>query len=324
MTVSSPLATGQTRGQQLANLASILANLWTNAVAYIALLAGAGLSMAGNVADVYRTRGGLTDQLDIVIAVAMPGLVILAVHMFVSPRWDGLNWPMQAMRWAGCLAIGGMAMVVSWFHLHDLLVARDQPDVATILEPLALDMMAIMATALLLAGRRAIGQVEAGQDAGQDVGQLQEWVSGLEKQVAKLAIGHDQLNPGRDLPGLIGRDQPARPRRDTGQANGGHWDGSVASEQGTAEAEPTSLADEAAAYLARESAKRSASAPAKPPPPEVAGLVANMLKRGAAMKAIDQEIADAYKVSTRVARRWRSQLREAINGGQDPMHDPGQ
>lgn len=321
MTVSSPLA----NPRRLATALATLANLWTNAVAYIALLASAGLSMAGNVADVFRTRGPATDQLDIVIAVAMPGLVVLAVHMFVSPRWDGLDWPMQTLRWAGCLAIGGMAMVVSWFHLHDLLVARDQPWVATILEPLALDMMAIMATALLLAGRRAIGQVEAVQDWGQDVGQLQEWVAGLEAQVAKLAIGHDKLDPGHDLPGLIGRDQPARPRRDTGQANGGHWtDPAALAREDDGHDQPTSLADEAAAYLARESAKRSASAPAKPPPVEVAELVASMLKRGAKMATIDQEIADAYKVSTRVARRWRSQLREAINGGQDPMHDPGQ
>ena len=34
-----------------------LSRLWTNAMAYVALLVGAGLSVAGNVADTYRTRG---------------------------------------------------------------------------------------------------------------------------------------------------------------------------------------------------------------------------------------------------------------------------
>lgn len=130
--------------------------IWTDSVAYVALLTGAGLSIAGNVANVLRTRGDAADTLDIVLAVAFPGLVVLMVEVFVSARWRGLPWPMQVLRWVGTLSIGAVAMRVSWTHLHELMSARGQTaDVAT-LGPLAIDCLAIMATALILAGR---GQV---------------------------------------------------------------------------------------------------------------------------------------------------------------------
>src|ERR1044072_8618122 len=52
-----------------------LATAWTDSVAYIALLASAGLSLAGNVADTYRVRGQDTDVLDIWLAITWPMLV---------------------------------------------------------------------------------------------------------------------------------------------------------------------------------------------------------------------------------------------------------
>lgn len=130
--------------------------VWTDSVAYVALLTGAGLSIAGNVANVLRTRGDAVDTLDIVLAVAFPALVVLMVEVFVSARWIGLKWPMQLLRWMGTLSIGAVAMRVSWTHLNELMSVRGQTaDVAT-LGPLAIDFLAIMATALILAGR---GQV---------------------------------------------------------------------------------------------------------------------------------------------------------------------
>ncbi len=127
--------------------------VWTDSVAYVALLTGAGLSIAGNVANVLRTRGDRVDNLDVVLAVAFPALVVLMVEVFVSARWKGLGWPMQALRWLGTVSIGAVAMRVSWVHLHELMISRGQQgDVAT-LGPLAIDFLAIMATALILAGR---------------------------------------------------------------------------------------------------------------------------------------------------------------------------
>src|SRR6188768_2603205 len=114
-----------------------LGKLWTDSIAYLALTIGAGLSIAGNVADTARTRGQDMDTLDIVMAVSWPVLVVLMVEIFVSTRWTGLSWPMQVLRWLGTVAIGGMAMRVSWVHLNDLMLSRDQKVDVAILGPLA-------------------------------------------------------------------------------------------------------------------------------------------------------------------------------------------
>jgi uncharacterized protein DUF2637 len=134
-----------------------IGKLWTGAVAYVSLLVGAGLSVAGNLADTYRTRGADVDGLDKVMAAGWPILVLLAIEMFVSPRWSPSRM-FQVWRWIGCLAVGGMAMVVSWTHLHDLMASRGQLFVVTVLGPLAIDGMAIMATGLILS-TRVRGQV---------------------------------------------------------------------------------------------------------------------------------------------------------------------
>jgi hypothetical protein len=131
---------------------SKISKLWTGAVAYVSLLVGAGLSVAGNLADTYRTRGADVDTLDKVMAAGWPILVLLAIEMFVSPRWSTARM-FQAWRWLGCLAVGGMAMVVSWTHLHDLMASRGQLYVVSVLGPLAIDGMAIMATGLILSTR---------------------------------------------------------------------------------------------------------------------------------------------------------------------------
>lgn len=138
-----------------------IGKFWTDAVAYIALTLGSGVSIAGNVADTYRTRGAATDGLDLFLAAFWPATVVLTVELFVNKRWVGLAWPMQILRWAGCIAIGGMAMRVSWVHLNDLMASRGQKADVAILGPLAIDALAIMATALILAGRRGHGRVSA-------------------------------------------------------------------------------------------------------------------------------------------------------------------
>lgn len=134
---------------------SKIGKLWTDSIAYIALLSSAGLSLSGNVVDTYRIRGTLTDTLDVWLAITPPALVVLMVHVFVSARWIGLSKAMQALRWLGCLSIGGVAMRASWIHLNDLMVSRGQVADVAVMLPLAIDFLAIMSTALILAGRKA-------------------------------------------------------------------------------------------------------------------------------------------------------------------------
>jgi len=140
-----------------------LQRFWAASVAYVALLVGAGLSVAGNVADTFRVRGALTDGLDITLAGAWPILVLLTIELFVSQRWSPRRG-FQVLRWIGCLAVGSMAMLSSWVHLHDLLANRGQLIAVAVGGPLAIDGMAIMATGLLLSSRSRVATAKVIMD----------------------------------------------------------------------------------------------------------------------------------------------------------------
>jgi hypothetical protein len=306
-----------------------LGKLWTDAVAYVALILGAGLSIAGNVADTYRTRAAATDPLDIVMAVAWPALVVLMVEIFVSTRWTGLSWPMQLLRWLGTLAIGGMAMRVSWVHLNDLMASRGQKTDVAILGPLAIDCLAIMATALILAGRR-------GQKVGHE--DLAKWVN--PGQVAtKLANGQDDGQPGlgqalansEDVanghwPPLATKEDfvakmqedVARLAKETGTP--GHLLG-----QGIGQdlaKEYASVSDEASNWLAslanHPDLDNTTSTPPAPLPErarvakydKAAARIAiqGALDAGTEPAEIDAAVSEAFGISTRTARRLRAEV----------------
>jgi hypothetical protein len=128
-----------------------LGKLWTGAVAYVSLLVGAGLSVAGNLADTDRVRGNLVDAVDIVLAVGPPLATLLVAELFVS------EWPrrlsVQSVRWVTTAVVGSLATVVSWLHIHELLMARGQLALVSVLWPIAIDGLAIMAMAKLLVVR---------------------------------------------------------------------------------------------------------------------------------------------------------------------------
>lgn len=305
-----------------------LGKLWTDAVAYVALILGAGLSIAGNVADTYRTRAAATDLLDIVMAVAWPALVVLMVEIFVSTRWTGLAWPMQLLRWLGTLAIGGMAMRVSWVHLNDLMASRGQKADVAILGPLAIDCLAIMATALILAGRR-----------GQPLANGQRWVNSgqVATKLANEAIGHGQSDgqPGlgralantEDLASYVAKmnEEVARlakaagtPVHLLGQDVASHYDDG----QGLANTYAT-ISDEASDYLARLANHPELDTTNTPPAPlpqrertraarydkeRAKAAIAASLDAGTEAAQIDAAVAEAFGVSLRTARRLRAEV----------------
>jgi hypothetical protein len=267
-----------------------LSRLWTGAVAYISLLVGAGLSMAGNLADTYRTRGHDVDGLDKILAVSWPALVILAIEMFVSPRWNK-STIFQVWRWTGCLAIGSMAMLASWTHLHDLLASRGQLDTVAILGPLAIDGMAIMATGLILSTR--VQDTADGQVDKTELDMMAGHVNDLDNQ---LATGQD--------PGLSFGDQP-----DIRDALA-KWD------QGYKQAiadQGAQLASEAEAYV---HATVTTSPDLEKIPAEARELITRMLELGAAPGEIKQAAAEMCEVSTRTAQRWLAALRQGSGNGQ--------
>lgn len=135
-----------------ANMSKLnMSRVWSAAVAYVSLLVGAGLSVAGNLADTYRVRGALVDGVDIVLAVGPPLATLLVAELFVS------SWPrkasVQSVRWVATLVVGLLATIVSWLHINELLVARGQLTLVAILWPVAIDGLAIMAMAKILVVR---------------------------------------------------------------------------------------------------------------------------------------------------------------------------
>lgn len=131
------------------------AKLWSYGVAYVSLGVGAGVSVAGNIADTHRIAadsGRTPDGLDIFIAGFWPAAVLLVIEMFVSRLWPR-TLGAQLIRWSASLVFGFIAAFMSWIHLSDLLLSRAQPGTVATLGPLAIDGLAIMATALILAAR---------------------------------------------------------------------------------------------------------------------------------------------------------------------------
>jgi hypothetical protein len=196
---------------------SKLSTAWTGAVAYVSLLTGSGLSVAGNVADTFRTRGPATDGLDIILAGAWPILVILTIEMFVSRRWAPSRG-FQTLRWFGCLAIGNLAMLVSWLHLHDLMASRGQLPLVAMAGPLAIDGMAIMATGLILSTRGRVATVHRAsvivpvtredlddrfKDGDIDLGEPQDvgtWTTEDRHYLDRLAVELDSPEPVSAVP----------------------------------------------------------------------------------------------------------------------------
>jgi len=130
-----------------------IGKVWTAGIAYVALAVGAGLSIMYNILDTMQVRGPLFDWADLVTAIAAPGMVVLMVEVFVSRWWIGLPWHIQLLRWSGVVVIGGVAMRASWTHGHDWMAGRGQAADVAMMWPLAIDLLAIMATALILTGR---------------------------------------------------------------------------------------------------------------------------------------------------------------------------
>lgn len=134
-----------------------IGKLWTASVAYASLLTGAGLSVAGNLADTFRIRGVLVDAVDIALAIGPPLATLFVAELFVS-EWPR-RWSLQTVRWVTTILVGSLAMVVSWLHLSELLAARGQTPMVAMLWPLAIDGLAIMAMAKLLAMRGHLATV---------------------------------------------------------------------------------------------------------------------------------------------------------------------
>jgi hypothetical protein len=282
-----------------------IGKLWTGAVAYVSLLVGAGLSVAGNLADTYRTRGADVDNLDRVMAAGWPILVLLAIEMFVSPRWSTARM-FQVWRWLGCLAVGGMAMVVSWTHLHDLMASRGQLYLVSVLGPLAIDGMAIMATGLILSTRVRghVRTVEPAADAATDVRRVSS-VRGVDMS--------DSTAVDTAVRGVLGDFPPdtstGRPVSELDAWTQGYEDAlSTAGQQ---------LANEVDSYVSAVSAplpQRTRTSAGVSVPADAAEMIRAWELAVEKPGDMVRRLAASFGVSTRTVTRWRSAILGPVSG----------
>jgi hypothetical protein len=282
-----------------------LGKLWTGAVAYVSLLVGAGLSVAGNLADTDRVRGNLVDAVDIVLAVGPPLATLLVAELFVS------EWPrslsVQSVRWVTTAVVGSLATVVSWLHIHELLMARGQLALVSVLWPIAIDGLAIMAMAKLLVVRMSHVPLDTDKPAvpGQDTADVP-----LDTDTADVPLDTDTADVPLDTDTA---DVPLDTDTDTGQ-----------------DIDVPLTVDTAEGYLSRLSRDMDTdSVPAAPvsTPPVVPGHgtrvvrtssqaaldtdVQDMLSRGVPAPEVKRTLADKYGVSTKtVGRRFPKQAVE--------------
>lgn len=268
-----------------------LSQLWTAGIAYVALSVGAGLSIMYNVLETMAVRGLLLGVPDLITAVAMPGIVVLMVEMFVSRWWIGRPWYMQVVRTAATAGIGGVAMRASWTHGHAWMLSHGQTKDVAMAWPLAIDLLAIVATALILAGRRT--PVASGHVATLDL-------------ATEAHVGHWPLATPVDEP--LANDLA-------------NWDAGVDRAIGQAGQE---LADDAERWLATGQAKAVPVISGQVDVPDSVRVeIKGWLNAGqdVAKGELDNRLATENKVSPRTARRWRAQVTEEIKNEQREVSD---
>ncbi|GAA1626744.1 DUF2637 domain-containing protein [Actinoplanes couchii] len=125
--------------------------------AYTGAFLGGAVSIAANVAHSFippkevANPAGWSPELGAVVgAVVWPVFLFVAVEILARVAWPTtLVW--QIVRWGGILPVAFVAALVSYRHLSGLLGHYGEEPIVTILGPLAVDGLMVMATGAILA-----------------------------------------------------------------------------------------------------------------------------------------------------------------------------
>jgi hypothetical protein len=123
--------------------------------AYTGATLGGLVSIAANIAHSFVPPTGHTtpwhpERGAIVSAIVWPVFLFVAVEILARTPWPRqLGWALA--RWAGLLPVALVAAFVSYRHLSGLLAHYGEEPIVTVLGPLAVDGLMIMATAAILA-----------------------------------------------------------------------------------------------------------------------------------------------------------------------------
>jgi hypothetical protein len=128
--------------------------------AYTGAILGGAVSIAANVAHSFlppagAPQGWAPEPGAIVGAIVWPVFLFIAVEILARTSWPH-GWSWNLLKFAGLLPVAGVAAFVSYRHLSGLLAHYGEETIVTIVGPLAVDGLMIMATGALLAGGRAV------------------------------------------------------------------------------------------------------------------------------------------------------------------------
>lgn len=126
-------------------------------VAWGVFVLGLSVSIASNIGHVLivvRPEEGLVRLGSMGMAALWPVLLAAAVEVVSRVAWPR-SWRWRVPGYGGTIAIGMIAFVISYQHLHGLLLAFRESWLTALLGPVALDLAIVVAGVALLAIRQA-------------------------------------------------------------------------------------------------------------------------------------------------------------------------
>jgi hypothetical protein len=128
--------------------------------AYLGIVVGATASIAANIAHSFVRPTGLPDgQIwrpetgAVLSAMFWPTALLITTEIMARTAWPpGRAW--LILRFAGLLPVAAVAAVVSYLHLHGLLRHYHEAPVTTVIAPLSVDGLMVMASSALVATNR--------------------------------------------------------------------------------------------------------------------------------------------------------------------------
>jgi hypothetical protein len=123
--------------------------------AYIGAALGGIASIAANVAHSFVPPQGAGAGWSpmpgaVVAAFFWPAALFVATEILTRVAWPS-GWTWQLLRWAGMLPVAAVAAMVSYRHLSGLLAYYGEDDIGSVLGPLAVDGLMVIATGAMYA-----------------------------------------------------------------------------------------------------------------------------------------------------------------------------
>lgn len=172
------------------------------------LVLGVLASVVGNVANAFLTETTVSIVLRAPLAVVWPAFLFVAVEVLVRNRDS--RGPLARMGQAALLTVTVPTAITSFLNLHALMVKANEPGMAQLTGPLAIDGVMLGCTIMLLAVRVR----DTGQDSGAVDTDMMSWTAPdtghVPADIVSTGAGKSRdsgtLDAGQDMSTLETRD----------------------------------------------------------------------------------------------------------------------